>query len=52
MKKYKERSFIYNKLLKDKNGKYIKKSMKIGNYNLFEVGTFVESSDVGDYNTF
>ncbi len=26
--------------------------MKIGNYNLFEVGTFIESSDIGDYNTF
>ena len=26
--------------------------MKIGNYNLFEVGTFIEFSDIGDYNTF
>ena len=48
----KERSFIYNKLQKDKTGKFIKKNMKIGSYNLFEVGTFIESSDVGDYNTF
>lgn len=26
--------------------------MKIGNYNLFEVGSVVENSNIGDYNLF
>ena len=26
--------------------------MKIGSYNVFEIGTRIESSDIGDNNTF
>jgi len=26
--------------------------MRIGNYNLFEVGSIVENSNIGDYNIF
>ena len=26
--------------------------MRIGSYNMFEVGTIIESSDIGDFNEF
>ena len=35
-----------------KGGGLVKKTMRIGNYNTFEVGSYVESSDIGDYNDF
>jgi hypothetical protein len=38
--------------LKDKSGNNVQKIMKIGSFNLFEVGTVIESSEIGDYNTF
>ncbi len=49
---FKERVVIYNKVLKDKSGNNVQKIMKIGSFNLFEVGTVIESSEIGDYNTF
>ena len=30
----------------------VKRTMRIGNYNSFEVGCLVESSEVGDMNEF
>lgn len=43
---------IWNQPRKDKEGNLVKKTMKIGNYNLFEVGAQVYSSDIGDLNEF
>lgn len=37
---------------KDANGNPVKKTMRIGNYNLFEVGAVIESTDIGDLNEF
>ncbi len=37
---------------KDEQGRPIKRDMKIGNFNLFEVGTQIENSDIGDMNEF
>ena len=47
-----EKVKIINKAKKDENGKVIKREMKIGNYNLFEVGAVVENTDIGDMNEF
>ena len=30
----------------------VKKQMKIGHFNLFEIGSVIETSDIGDFNTF
>lgn len=43
---------IWNQPRKDKEGNLVKKTMKIGNYNLFEVSAQVYSSDIGDLNEF
>lgn len=43
---------IWNQPRKDKEGNLVKKTMKIGSYNLFEVGAQVYSSDIGDLNEF
>jgi hypothetical protein len=37
---------------KDENGRPFKKDMIIGNYNVFEVGSTIDSSDIGDFNEF
>jgi hypothetical protein len=37
---------------KDENGRPIKKDMIIGNYNIFEVGCNIDSSEIGDFNEF
>jgi hypothetical protein len=38
--------------VKDKNGQTMPTTLRIGSYNLFEVGTMIEYSEIGDYNTF
>lgn len=43
---------IINQPRKDKEGNVVKRPMKIGSYNLFEVGTQINSTDVGDLNEF
>jgi hypothetical protein len=47
-----EKCKIINRLRKDEQGKPIKRDMRIGRYNFFEVGCAVDSSDVGDMNEF
>lgn len=47
-----EKVKIYNKLKKDELGRPMKKDMVIGNYNVFEVFSYVESTDIGDLNEF
>ena len=47
-----EKCKIINRLRKDEQGKPIRRDMKIGRYNFFEVGSAVDSSDVGDMNEF
>jgi len=42
---------IINKPREEK-GTLVKKTMRIGSYNTFEVGSYVESSDIGDMNDF
>ena len=43
---------IINQPRKDKEGNFVKRTMKIGNYNLIECGTQINSSDIGDLNEF
>jgi UDP-3-O-[3-hydroxymyristoyl] glucosamine N-acyltransferase len=43
---------IWNQPRKDRDGNLVKQKMKIGSYNLFEVGAQVYSSDIGDLNEF
>ena len=43
---------IVNKPREDGKGGLIKKTMRIGSYNTFEVGSYVECSDIGDMNDF
>ena len=49
---FEERVKIINRVRKDENGKPVKKDMYIGNFNVFEVGAQVDSSDIGDLNEF
>lgn len=43
---------IWNQPRKDKEGNIVKRTMRIGSYNIFECGTQVSSSDIGDLNEF
>lgn len=43
---------IINQPRKDQQGNILKRNMRIGNYNLFEVGCLIESSEIGDMNEF
>ena len=43
---------IINQPRKDQQGNIVKRTMRIGNYNLFEVGCAVESAEIGDMNEF
>ena len=43
---------IVNYARKDASGNIIRKPMRIGSYNLFEVGAVIESTDIGDLNEF
>jgi len=47
-----ERVRIVNRLKKDEKGNPIKRTMRIGSYNTFEVGSYIDSSDIGDMNEF
>ena len=47
-----EKVRIINRMRKDENGKLIKKDMYIGNFNVFEVGCTIDSSDIGNFNEF
>lgn len=47
-----ERTLIYNKPVKDEDGKIIPKPMIIGDFNLFEIYSHIENSDVGSFNLF
>ena len=47
-----EKAKIINRLKKDENGRPIRRDMRIGSYNVFEVHSMVESSDIGDLNEF
>lgn len=47
-----EKVRIINRIKKDENGKPIKRDMKIGSYNVFEVYTVIDSTDIGDMNEF
>ena len=48
-----EKVRIVNKIrAKDSKGKPIMKDMNVGSYNIFEVGTMVSTSEIGDYNEF
>ena len=37
---------------KDRDGNPVKRTMKIGSFNMFEFGSIVNTSDIGDYNEF
>lgn len=43
---------IVNVPRKDQQGNAVKRTMRIGNYNQFEVNCSVESSEIGDMNEF
>lgn len=43
---------IKNVPRKDKEGNLVKRAMKIGNYNIFECGAQVSTTDIGDLNEF
>ena len=43
---------ITNTPMKNKEGQYVKRPMRIGAYNLFECSTTVTSADIGDLNEF
>ena len=47
-----ERAKIINRVMKDEKGQPIRRDMRIGSYNVFEVYSVVESSDIGDLNEF
>ena len=47
-----EKCKILNLIRKDEQGKPIKREMKIGNHNVFEAGSMVENTDIGDINEF
>lgn len=47
-----EKVIIINKPVKDANGVVQKRPMVIGDYNLFEMCTQIENSEIGSYNTF
>ena len=47
-----EKVRILNRLKKDEQGKPIRRDMKIGSYNVFEVYAYVENTDIGDLNEF
>lgn len=41
-----------NKLRKDQQGNAVKRPMRIGNFNMFEVYSAIDSTQVGDMNEF
>lgn len=43
---------IVNYARKDAQGNIVRRTMRIGSYNLFEVGAIIESTDIGDLNEF
>jgi dynactin-6 len=43
---------IKNVPRKDKEGNLVKRAMKVGNYNIFECGAQVSTTDIGDLNEF
>ena len=43
---------IVNKPREDGKGNVVRKTMRIGSYNTFEVSCYIESSDIGDMNDF
>ena len=43
---------IVNQPRKDQAGNVVKRTMRIGSYNSFEVGCVIESSEIGDMNEF
>jgi len=43
---------IVNQKRLDASGNPVRRAMRIGNYNMFEVGASLDSSDVGDLNEF
>lgn len=43
---------IHNKPVKDSTGAVQKRPMVIGDFNLFEMCTQIENSEIGSYNTF
>ena len=47
-----EKCKIINRLKRDEKGAPIRKEMKIGKYNFFEVGALVDSTDIGEMNEF
>ena len=47
-----EKVKIINRARKDEQGRPVRKDMRIGSFNVFEVGATVESTDVGDLNEF
>eukprot|EP01016_Furgasonia_blochmanni_P016435 TRINITY_DN1952_c0_g1_i3.p1 TRINITY_DN1952_c0_g1~~TRINITY_DN1952_c0_g1_i3.p1 ORF type:complete len:308 (+),score=32.52 TRINITY_DN1952_c0_g1_i3:65-988(+) len=47
-----ERCVIYNKAMKDKNGTVIPNTMRVGSYNIFEVGAQINTAEIGDCNVF
>jgi len=47
-----EKVVIHNKPVKDANGVVQKRPMIIGDFNLFEMCTSIENSDIGSYNVF
>lgn len=47
-----EKVRIINRAKKDESGKIIKKDMRIGSFNFFEVYSQLDSTDVGDMNEF
>ena len=47
-----EKVRIINRAKKDEQGKLIKRDMRIGSFNFFEVHSQLDSTDVGDMNEF
>lgn len=43
---------IHNKPLYDSSGKQVQRTMLIGDYNLFEIGTVISNTNIGDCNHF
>jgi dynactin-6 len=43
---------ILNQKRTDAQGNPVKRTMRIGNYNMFEVGAQIDSTDIGDLNEF
>ena len=47
-----EKVYITNKGIKGPDGKNTPTTMKIGSYNLFEIGAIVDCSNIGSHNKF